>query len=238
MAHARRALELLDEDEHLGRGGVAALLGLAYWAGGDLDAAYRPYLEAMASLEKAGHIADLLGLTITLADLRIAQGGLNDAQRRLRTRPGDLDRPGPPALRGRRTCTSASARSPASATTSRRAAQHLRSSQDLGEENGLPQNPYRSRVALARIRQTEGDLDGAIALLDEAERRYDGDFSPDVRPVAATRARVLVVAGRLAEAAAWARDRGLSTTDDLTYLREFEHITLARGAPRPGIARW
>jgi LuxR family maltose regulon positive regulatory protein len=34
--------------------------------------------------------------------------------------------------------------------------------------------------------------------------------------------------GRLTEALAWARERGLSPGDDLCYLREFEHITLAR----------
>jgi LuxR family transcriptional regulator, maltose regulon positive regulatory protein len=32
----------------------------------------------------------------------------------------------------------------------------------------------------------------------------------------------------LAEASAWAHERGLSAQDDLTYLREFEHVTLAR----------
>jgi len=32
----------------------------------------------------------------------------------------------------------------------------------------------------------------------------------------------------LAEANAWARARGLSPQDDLTYLHEFEHVTLAR----------
>ena len=34
--------------------------------------------------------------------------------------------------------------------------------------------------------------------------------------------------GRLAEALGWARDRGLSVVDDLSYLREFEYIVLAR----------
>ena len=34
--------------------------------------------------------------------------------------------------------------------------------------------------------------------------------------------------GRVGEALAWARGQGLSATDDLSYLREFEHITLAR----------
>ena len=44
---------------------------------------------------------------------------------------------------------------------------------------------------MALFRQAEGDPDGALDLLDEAARRYNGDFSPEVRPVAALRARVL-----------------------------------------------
>ena len=34
--------------------------------------------------------------------------------------------------------------------------------------------------------------------------------------------------GRLREAGAWVRERGLSVDDDLTYVGEYEHITLAR----------
>ena len=44
---------------------------------------------------------------------------------------------------------------------------------------------------MARIREAEGDLGEAVDLLDEAERMYVGDFSPNVRPVPAMRARVL-----------------------------------------------
>ena len=42
------------------------------------------------------------------------------------------------------------------------------------------------------------------------------------------KARVWIAQGRLGEAWGWAREHGLSAADDLTYLREFEHITLAR----------
>ena len=108
------------------------------------------------------------------------------------------------------------------------ASQHLRTSRELGEENGLPQNRYRSRVVAARIRQAEGDLDGALELLDEAERLYVGDFSPDVRPVAAVKARVQIAQGRLSEASSWARDHGVTATDELGFVHEFEHATLAR----------
>jgi LuxR family maltose regulon positive regulatory protein len=55
-----------------------------------------------------------------------------------------------------------------------------------------------------------------------------GDFFPNVRPIAALVARVWVAQGRLGEALGWARERSLSAEDSPSYLREFEHITLAR----------
>ena len=36
------------------------------------------------------------------------------------------------------------------------ATQHLQQARELGDENGLPQNPYRSRVAAAGIRLGSG----------------------------------------------------------------------------------
>jgi LuxR family maltose regulon positive regulatory protein len=107
------------------------------------------------------------------------------------------------------------------------ARRHLQRSQDLGEHMGLPQNPHRWRIAMARIKEADGDLDAAVTLLDDAERVYAGDFSPNVRTVPAMRARVWIRQGRLDDARDWSRERGLPA-DDLAYLREFEHITLAR----------
>src|SRR5690606_27179889 len=74
----------------------------------------------------------------------------------------------------------------------------------------------------------EGNADGASASIDEAVRLYAADFFPNVRPVAATRARILVVQGRLDEAARWQREAGVGADDVLSYMREYEHITLAR----------
>ena len=108
------------------------------------------------------------------------------------------------------------------------ARRHLSEAEALGEANGLPQNRYRSRVALAAIRQAEGDPDGALELLEAAEHLYVNDFSPDVRPVAAVRARVWIAEGRLAEASGWASESGLSAGDELDYVHEYEYVTLAR----------
>jgi LuxR family maltose regulon positive regulatory protein len=106
--------------------------------------------------------------------------------------------------------------------------QHLQKAHDLGEYAGMPQFPYRWRVASARVRAAEGDPEGAQELIDEAERFYVSDFFPNVRPVAALRARLWIANAQLRDALGWARQVGVSVDDDLTYLREFEHITLAR----------
>jgi LuxR family maltose regulon positive regulatory protein len=81
---------------------------------------------------------------------------------------------------------------------------------------------------MAGLREAEGDLGAAAELLEEAQRVHVGDFSPDVRPLASRLARVRLALGDLGAARAWARRRGLSGADDASYLREHEHLTLAR----------
>jgi LuxR family maltose regulon positive regulatory protein len=108
------------------------------------------------------------------------------------------------------------------------ATDYLRRCERLGEQAGLPQNPYRWRVALALLREAAGDLDAALGLLAEAERVYVGDFAPNVRPIPALRARMLAAHGHLAPAVQWVGRSGVTVDDGASYLREYEHVTLAR----------
>jgi LuxR family maltose regulon positive regulatory protein len=108
------------------------------------------------------------------------------------------------------------------------ATQHLMKSNEIGELGGLPENRYRWFTAMARVKQSENELDAALVLLDEAEHRYAGSFSPDVRPIHALRTRLWLLQGRLAEAERWVDAQSLSVSDELSYLREFQHLTLAR----------
>ncbi len=228
VAHARRALDLAGPEDHLDRGGAAGLLGLAYWRSGDLETGHRWYADAAAHLERAGHLSDVTGCAIALADVRLTQGRLDEAmttyERTLRLVSPDTG----PVLRG-----AADIHVGLGAVLTERgdldaARRHLAVSRSLGEHAGLPQNPYRWRVVMARVREADGDVAGALALLEEAERRYVGDYFPDVRPVPALRARVHARHGRWDAALAWAEERGVSVADDLDYLHEFAHITLAR----------
>src|SRR5271169_105330 len=228
VRHARRTLELSPADEHLGRASAAGFLGLASWASGDLEAGHSGYAECMAGLRRAGYIADTFGCAIALADIRRTQGRLGEAMRTYEQALQRAPQQDGPVLRGTADMYVGMSEVHRERDDLPAATQQLLRSQELGEYNGLPQNPYRSRVAMARIRQAEGDLGGALDLLNEAERLYAGDFFPNVRPVPALKARVWIAQGRLGEALGWVREQGLSVDDDLSYLREYEHITLAR----------
>ena len=109
------------------------------------------------------------------------------------------------------------------------AAEHLAKSKELGEQAKLPRWGYfRKCIAQARVNEALGDLNGALDLLDEAERNYVRGPVPDVRPISALKTRVWIAQNRLDKASAWAREQALSANDEISYLREFEHITLVR----------
>ena len=169
------------------RGAAHALLGLAAWTRGDLDAAFAEYTESIARMRRIGHIADLLGVRCdgrhprrpgppprSAATLR---AGLAP-RRRPRPRPDarrrrHARRPGRDHPRARR------ARCRRGTSAARRRARAVRDA-----AVSLPLADGARRPLLA-----EGDIPGCLDLLEEAERVYNTDFSPAVRPVGARRAR-------------------------------------------------
>jgi LuxR family maltose regulon positive regulatory protein len=228
LKYAREVLERAREDDYFMRGAASSLLGLAYWTSGDLETAYQTYSEGMAYLQRSGYISDVIGGSVTLADIRITQGRLHEAMSIYGRGLQLATKQDGPALRGAADMHVGMSDLYREWNELETAVLHLQKSKALGDLNGLPKNPYRWRVVMARIREIEGDFDQALALLDEAEGLYQGDFSPNVRPLPALKARVWIKQGRLPEALAWAREQGLSADGPLSYLHEFGHITLAR----------
>ena len=226
--YARQVLDLAPDKDHLMLGGAASQLGLVAWANGDLDTAHQMTANGIENLRQGGFISPAIGGAITLADIQITQGRLHEAmstyerglqwatEKDASVLPGAADMyVGMSVLHYEH-------------NDLETAMQCLLTSQTLGELAGMPQNPYRWRAVMARIHQAQDDLDGALGLLEEAERLYDGNYSPNVCPVATRKVRVWLAQGRLSEALGWVREQGLSSEDELSYLREFDHITLAR----------
>ena len=54
---------------------------IAFWGSGDLEGAYSARAECVAGLRRAGHIADIFGCMIAMADIRLVQGRLGAAMR-------------------------------------------------------------------------------------------------------------------------------------------------------------
>jgi LuxR family maltose regulon positive regulatory protein len=226
--HARGALELAGPEDHFARGGAAGFLGLAAWADGDLEVAVDTFTQAVASLHSAGNVTDALGSTVVLADMWQARGQPARARRLYEqaleiaeTHPGlplsttgDLHSGLADVLREQAELDAAE--------------RHLEAGQKLGEAASLPENQHRWHLARAGLLRTQGDLEGALSELQQASPLYLPGFFPDVRPIPAAIARLQIAMGHLEEAWGWAREHQVAATDDLTYLAEFNHLTLAR----------
>ncbi len=228
LKYAQQALDLLPEDDYIKRGPAASLLGLMYWAEGKLEAGYQALAEAMNGFRLAGQLFFTISGTYGLADMQIGQGRLREATKTYEQALQLALAQGEPAIRGTTDLywglgMLAYERGDAETTK-----QHLLKSEELGETAALPDWPYRRCLAEARIKEAEGAYDAALSLLDQANQLYVRTPVPTVRPIAALKAHVWIKQGELAKAQDWAQAQGLSVTDNLSYLREFEHITLAR----------
>ena len=69
ISHAQLAMERATEGDDVIRAGAAALSGLALWGQGDLEAALRGYSICLDGLRRSGHISDVLGASIAVADI-------------------------------------------------------------------------------------------------------------------------------------------------------------------------
>jgi LuxR family transcriptional regulator, maltose regulon positive regulatory protein len=227
VRYARQALDVMPADDDLWGGAASTVLGIGYWTMGDLEPAYRSFVNGRTRLEKAGYMQfQIVGVHI-LADIRVTQGHLREAERIYQQALQLATEHGEPAWGTVDLYVGLSElccqRGDLEAAT-----RYLLKSKELGDHAGLLDTRHRWYIAMAGIEEAEGNLDAALDLLDEAARQYVPGADPDLRPIAALKAQLWVAQERIDDALHWARERDLSVDDQLSYLREFEHLTLAR----------
>ena len=226
--YTRQALAHLPEDDHIEYGAASALLGLGYWARGDLSAAYQTFSEVLQKFAKTDNTLLAIGPLFVLADIKATQGYLVEAvnqyresQKRINALP-DVVIPGTANLylglsavyceRGDLSLASA----------------ELDACKALGDEALLPSNFHRVYTAQALLKYAAGESNEALELLNAAERVYYQSPMPLIQSFGALRTRIWLALDNLPEAMAWVRSESLSVSDELGYLREFDHITLAK----------
>jgi LuxR family maltose regulon positive regulatory protein len=228
LEHATRALELIPEGDDAARASGLALVALARWGRGDLEGGYRTFTDALATMRKVGHDLDAVRGTFVLGDIRVAQGRLREAVSIYEKGLG-------------------LAREAAHAGNAETDELHIGLSEVYREWNDLPSamthldtiarsaarsaytgNKLRWCTAMARVHEARGELDSALEMLNQAEANERRDPLPRLRPIPALRARVHLALGSVGDAMEWSRKTRLSVDEDLSFLREFEHVTFAR----------
>jgi LuxR family maltose regulon positive regulatory protein len=228
LKYAELALQHIPADDLFRRAQATIMLEFTHWAEGDLEAARRAMGDWMDSMQKTGNFIFAVASAFAMADILVEQGHLREAEKTYRQSLQLAAEHGKEAQQVTAHHYLGLAMLHHEIGEEATAAQHLLKARELDEQTTLVDWPYRWRVAQARLKQDEGDIDEALVLLDEARGVYVRNPIPDLRPIDSLKARAYLKQGRLAKTQDWVRERGLSADDEISYLREFEHLTLTR----------
>lgn len=238
---SQRALERLPHGSLLLRGLAADSLGMAHMLGGDIEAAFRAFDDAAQVSQKTGNVMSATSALCNLAGLCVAKGQLHRAESIYR-RALDLTVYQPRGPGDPRRFRPIAGRALMGLGELAREWNDLQTATDLlnqGVELSRQANVIGTLVCylhLARVRQAQGDLDGADDAIREARQlavKSSVSGMNDVL-VAVNQVRLWLAQGKVELALRWVKERGLDTNAvgseaALVYeLREAEYITLAR----------
>ncbi|MFO7583807.1 MAG: LuxR C-terminal-related transcriptional regulator [Anaerolineales bacterium] len=226
--HAEQAVRLIPVEDVLRRAQAVIMLEFTHWASGDLEASLRAIQTWMDDMRKLGNPVFEVASAFAKADLLVALGRLREAITTYQQALQRTAESGPEAEQITAHHHLGLALIDHELGQDESAARSLQTAAELGQHTPLVDWPHRWRLAQACLKESAGEWDDALELLDDARRVYVKNPVPITRPVEARQARVYIKQGRLDKAEAWARERGLSLDDEAAYLAEYELLTLAR----------
>ena len=224
-----RHFEQLPEDQAF-RGLVAWYLGIAYLLSGDLAKGSASLTEARVISQAAGNSYAAFMATFELAQLQARQGGhLHQADQSYRQalelgaeRGGLLAATGPVYIgRGELQY---------EWNNLDTAAHYLQEGIAQCQQTGNAAIMLLGHIALARVKQAQGDAEGAYTLIQNIEQVLQTHYFPphNAALLAAWHTRLALQQGDLAKASRWAQERKLGIDDELSPPREREYLTWAR----------
>ncbi len=203
-------------------------LGMTHWATGDLGASLQAMHVWMKEMQRLGNQEFVVASAFAVADMEVVLGRLREAENSLQQAIQQAGALGPEA----ETVTAhhhlglgllAHEQGDDAAMT-----QHLQIAADLGQRTPLTNWSHRWSMARAWLQEAAEAWDAALERLNEAGRVYVKNPVPITQPIEAHKARIYLKQGRLDRAQIWAQERGISVKDEVRYLSEYEHLTLAR----------
>jgi LuxR family transcriptional regulator, maltose regulon positive regulatory protein len=228
-AFARAVLARLTDQDRLLGSFARYHLAMADWLGGRLREAERTLAQVVAERVAAGERYLAVRAGYDLGHLQQGQGRLGTAVRTYQRGLELAGEPGQPRLPAAGMAQVGLAEVLYERDQLDDAARHATAGVAHCRELAYTPVLAAGLAVLARIRHAQDDPAGALDAIGEAEAVMPVPEVADLlNPVPSQRARLLLAHGHLAEAARWARERGLGADDRPDYPRERAYLVLAR----------
>ena len=228
VKYAELSLQLIPQDNFYLRAQAVITLELTHWATGNLEASLRAMYAWTDDMQRSGNQVFVIASAFAVADMQVILGRLGEAEKTLRQaiqQAAELGREAELVTAHHHLGLALLAHERGDEVTK---TQRLQIAAELGQRTTLVDWTHRWNLAQARLKESAGEWDAALDLLDEARRGYVKTAIPHLQPIDAHKARAYLKQGRLDKAQSWVRERGLSVNDEVNYLGEYEHLTLAR----------
>ena len=226
IKYAQQALDLLSNDDQAQRAIPLALLALGYWSNGELERAYQMLSDSMDAFLESGSVMLAISGVFAMADMRTTQGRLHDAIQLYENALQLVNQSDDPTVRGKANLHLGLSELYREQGDIVSAGQHWQKIPPLKDLDWAFQQ--RWAAAQAQAEQRQGNFAKALSLFNEAIRRFKQVNLADLKPAAAMKARLFIVQGNLVAARDWTREHNLSANDTLSFLHEYEYVTLAR----------
>jgi LuxR family maltose regulon positive regulatory protein len=227
---SQQALEALPERNQVVRGIAAHVLGEACHHSGDLARTSQANAEAARLAKASGSTLLAVSAMSALADVQIEHGRLHQGfeiyQEAMQLALLPDGTPLPAASR----IYSGLARLFYEWNDLVAATRAVERSIGLARRGGMIERLASDQIVLVRIRQAQGDLEGAWEVMREAEQLAREHSLPAAAAslTKAFPARLWLVEGAAAAAFQWAEASGLSIDDPIPFAREAEYLSLLR----------
>jgi LuxR family maltose regulon positive regulatory protein len=224
IAHCKRALADLPEDNWRLRGVAYGYLGGGHWILGEAAAAASAFEESFTACERGGMQVFGISSLCLLASVRFAQARL-EASAAACERILAIS-----ALAGRGFAQQMLARIRLERHQMDAALRHVEQAVECAAAEDLPGERALRTMALARVRAALGDRAGAREALDRADSLLSGSALPSffAQTRAVYGAMIALLAGELDAAGQWARGSGMRPDDTIPANREDDYLLFAR----------
>ncbi|GAB6090730.1 LuxR C-terminal-related transcriptional regulator [Spirochaeta dissipatitropha] len=203
-------------------GQARALLGLSYWNQGELVAARNIYSKTLIQFEATGNLNAILSNAFVLGEILIGLGQLMEAERNCERALRLMKEQGSSEISGSEDIYRVLAEIAIEKGDLDHGESMLQKASIAGKSSFAVAWNYRYLSTAAWLQACKGNHEDAHRLLDEAERAPARSPLPDLRPLSALRARVLLMEKRIQEAGLAIHNSGSSTE------KEYQTLTRVR----------